>query len=203
MVVDITTPHGPARAHLRPAPAARGALVLGHGAGGGVGARDLLAAAEAAGSVGLDRGARRAALPCRRPALAGTGTPARRSLGRGGRPPRPGWWRRSSWVVARPALVSRAAPRPGSGRTRSCASPSRSSRRRDRAASPPRAGSPSSTPSCSRPSSSRVSTTGSASRRRRRGARSPSCAATTRSGPTSGRSRTRCATWLSTLLDAR
>jgi len=53
MVVDITTSHGPARAHLRPAPAARGAIVLGHGAGGGVGARDLLAAAEAAGSVGL------------------------------------------------------------------------------------------------------------------------------------------------------
>ena len=36
-VRDIDTPHGPARAHLLPAGAPRGALVLGHGAGGGVG----------------------------------------------------------------------------------------------------------------------------------------------------------------------
>jgi uncharacterized protein len=47
-VLDIDTPHGPARAHLHPAGAARAALVLGHGAGGGVGAPDLLAATEAA-----------------------------------------------------------------------------------------------------------------------------------------------------------
>lgn len=47
-VLEIGTPHGPARAHLRPAAGAVGALVLGHGAGGGVGARDLVAAAAAA-----------------------------------------------------------------------------------------------------------------------------------------------------------
>jgi uncharacterized protein len=46
--LEINTPHGPARAHLRPATGAVGALVLGHGAGGGVSARDLLAAAGAA-----------------------------------------------------------------------------------------------------------------------------------------------------------
>lgn len=46
--LEIETPHGPARAHLRPARGAVGALVLGHGAGGGVGAADLGAAADAA-----------------------------------------------------------------------------------------------------------------------------------------------------------
>ena len=47
-VREIETPHGPARVHLRPADSPIGALVLGHGAGGGVGARDLTAAADAA-----------------------------------------------------------------------------------------------------------------------------------------------------------
>jgi predicted alpha/beta-hydrolase family hydrolase len=47
-VIDVATPHGPARVHLRPAERPRGALVLGHGAGGGVQARDLAAAVEAA-----------------------------------------------------------------------------------------------------------------------------------------------------------
>ncbi|MBV9942925.1 MAG: alpha/beta hydrolase [Solirubrobacterales bacterium] len=47
-VIDIDTPHGPARAHVNKVRGARGALVLGHGAGGGVGARDLAAAADAA-----------------------------------------------------------------------------------------------------------------------------------------------------------
>lgn len=51
--VEIDTPSGPARAHLRLADGARGALVLGHGAGGGVEAPDLTAAAEAAGSAGF------------------------------------------------------------------------------------------------------------------------------------------------------
>jgi predicted alpha/beta-hydrolase family hydrolase len=51
--VEIETPHGPARAHLQPAESPRGALVLGHGAGGGVTARDLVAAAEAALAEGL------------------------------------------------------------------------------------------------------------------------------------------------------
>ena len=47
---DIDTPHGPARAHFHPVEAPRAALVLGHGAGGGVAARDLVAATDAARS---------------------------------------------------------------------------------------------------------------------------------------------------------
>ncbi|HTT29660.1 MAG TPA: alpha/beta family hydrolase [Solirubrobacteraceae bacterium] len=47
-ILDIETPHGPARAHLTKVRGAAGALVLGHGAGGGVGAPDLVAAAEVA-----------------------------------------------------------------------------------------------------------------------------------------------------------
>ena len=46
--VQIDTPHGPARAHLHLADAPTAALVLGHGAGGGVEARDLVAVAEVA-----------------------------------------------------------------------------------------------------------------------------------------------------------
>jgi uncharacterized protein len=46
--LDIDTPHGPARVHLQAAPGAGGALVLGHGAGGGVSAPDLVAASRAA-----------------------------------------------------------------------------------------------------------------------------------------------------------
>ncbi len=46
--LEIETEAGPARAHLHPAGAPRGALVLGHGAGGGVEAPDLVAATEAA-----------------------------------------------------------------------------------------------------------------------------------------------------------
>ena len=47
--LDIETPHGMARVHLHTAAEpARAALVLGHGAGGGVGSRDLVAATEAA-----------------------------------------------------------------------------------------------------------------------------------------------------------
>jgi predicted alpha/beta-hydrolase family hydrolase len=45
---EIETPHGPARAHLHAAADPRAALVLGHGAGGGVAARDLVAATQAA-----------------------------------------------------------------------------------------------------------------------------------------------------------
>jgi uncharacterized protein len=52
-VIEIETPHGPARAHVRAAPEPRGTLVLGHGAGGGVGARDLGAAARAAAENGM------------------------------------------------------------------------------------------------------------------------------------------------------
>src|SRR3954467_572364 len=53
-VLEIPTPHGPARAHLRlAAGGARAALVLGHGAGGGVTAPDLTAATRAANAVGV------------------------------------------------------------------------------------------------------------------------------------------------------
>jgi uncharacterized protein len=51
--LEIETPFGTARAHVQSRNAPRGALVLGHGAGGGVGARDLVAAAAAAHSAGL------------------------------------------------------------------------------------------------------------------------------------------------------
>jgi predicted alpha/beta-hydrolase family hydrolase len=48
MPIEIATPHGPARAHLHAAQNSRAALVLGHGAGGGINAPDLVAAADAA-----------------------------------------------------------------------------------------------------------------------------------------------------------
>jgi hypothetical protein len=51
--IEIDTPHGAARAQVTKARGAKGALVLGHGAGGGVGARDLTAAAEAAAAAGF------------------------------------------------------------------------------------------------------------------------------------------------------
>jgi predicted alpha/beta-hydrolase family hydrolase len=52
-VVEIDTPHGPARAHLHPVDEPVGALLLGHGAGGGVGARDLVKATEVARELGV------------------------------------------------------------------------------------------------------------------------------------------------------
>ena len=52
-VQEVETPHGPARVHLHDVQRARGALVLGHGAAGGVDAPDLVAAREAARSEGF------------------------------------------------------------------------------------------------------------------------------------------------------
>ena len=52
-MLEVETPHGPANAHLRPADRPLGALVLGHGAGGGIGAGDIVAAADAALAEGL------------------------------------------------------------------------------------------------------------------------------------------------------
>ena len=52
-VLDVETPHGTANAHLHPADEPRAALVLGHGAGGGVSAPDLVATTEAARSEGV------------------------------------------------------------------------------------------------------------------------------------------------------
>lgn len=50
---DIETPHGPARAHLHPVDEPVAALVLGHGANGGVAAPDLVAATQAANAAGV------------------------------------------------------------------------------------------------------------------------------------------------------
>jgi predicted alpha/beta-hydrolase family hydrolase len=52
-VTEIETPHGVARAHVHRANGPRGALVLGHGAGGGVESRDLTAARDVALDAGL------------------------------------------------------------------------------------------------------------------------------------------------------
>lgn len=49
----LDTPHGPARVHLHPADRPRAALVLGHGAGGGVAAPDLVAVTEAVVAEGF------------------------------------------------------------------------------------------------------------------------------------------------------
>jgi hypothetical protein len=49
----IDTPHGPAGVLLHHAPEPRAALVLGHGAGGGVGSRDLVAVTGVARSEGV------------------------------------------------------------------------------------------------------------------------------------------------------
>jgi len=50
---EVVTPHGLARAHLHHAAKPRAALVLGHGAGGGVTAPDLVAVTEAARAEGV------------------------------------------------------------------------------------------------------------------------------------------------------
>ena len=42
MVIAVDTPHGPAKVHLHAMAEPRGALVLGHGAGGGIAAPDLV-----------------------------------------------------------------------------------------------------------------------------------------------------------------
>jgi uncharacterized protein len=52
-VLGVDTPHGRANAHLHPVDEPRGALVLGHGAAGGVTSGDLVAASDAARSVGV------------------------------------------------------------------------------------------------------------------------------------------------------
>lgn len=52
-VVELDTPYGPARVHLHPSRTPRAALVLGHGAGGGVAAPDLVAATRVAREAGV------------------------------------------------------------------------------------------------------------------------------------------------------
>jgi uncharacterized protein len=51
--LDLDTPHGVARAHLRLCSDAHGSLILGHGAAGGVAAPDLLGVARVAESAGI------------------------------------------------------------------------------------------------------------------------------------------------------
>jgi uncharacterized protein len=53
MALEIDTPHGPARAHLHPADEPRAALVLGHGAAGGVESPDLAAVTDVAREEGI------------------------------------------------------------------------------------------------------------------------------------------------------
>jgi predicted alpha/beta-hydrolase family hydrolase len=52
-LLDIETPHGPARAHVRAAAEPVAALLLSHGAGGSIDAPDLLAAAATALEAGV------------------------------------------------------------------------------------------------------------------------------------------------------
>jgi predicted alpha/beta-hydrolase family hydrolase len=51
--VEVETPHGPARVHLREVDSPVAGLLLGHGAAGGVGTTDLVAATEVANQAGL------------------------------------------------------------------------------------------------------------------------------------------------------
>jgi uncharacterized protein len=51
--VEVATPHGPARITVRHAAGARALLLLGHGAGGGIAAPDLVAASGAALASGV------------------------------------------------------------------------------------------------------------------------------------------------------
>jgi len=51
--LDIDTPQGPARVHVHGAADPRAALVLGHGAGGGVASRDLVRATDVALAHGM------------------------------------------------------------------------------------------------------------------------------------------------------
>ncbi len=50
---EVETPHGPANAHLHLADQSQAALVLGHGAAGGVTSRDLVAVTDVALAAGL------------------------------------------------------------------------------------------------------------------------------------------------------
>ena len=52
-MLELETPHGPARAHVHAAEEPTCSLVLGHGAGGGIASRDLVTATEVAVSEGF------------------------------------------------------------------------------------------------------------------------------------------------------
>src|SRR3954466_8547181 len=140
----LKTPHGPARAQLHEAEDPIGALILGHGAGGGISAPDLAgvtkAAVERRFAVALVEqpyrvAGRRSPAPAAQLDAAWTAVVEHlraRALGgpplAAGAPPRWGSCR-SSPAGARRARASPAAPRRGPARSGSCASPSRSTRR--------------------------------------------------------------------------
>ncbi len=92
--IEVQTSQGLARVHLRRMPAAQGAVVLGHGAGGGVSAPDLRAATAAAVEHGFSvawssspTGSRAAGRPYPRPARCRLDRRRRPSArGRDGRP---------------------------------------------------------------------------------------------------------------------
>ena len=75
--LEIDTPFGKANAHVSSADNPRAALVLGHGAGGGVQAKDLVAVARVAHAGGTERRARRTALPGRGAAFSRSGASTR------------------------------------------------------------------------------------------------------------------------------
>jgi uncharacterized protein len=56
VVMDVETPTGPARVHLHLATHPAAGLVLGHGAGGGIAARDLVVATDVALELGVGVG---------------------------------------------------------------------------------------------------------------------------------------------------
>ena len=87
-VREIATPLGPARAHVtEPDGAARGTLVLGHGAGGGIESADLVAVTAAAAGRRLAGGPGRAAVAGGRQADRARPAAAGRGLAGGARPP--------------------------------------------------------------------------------------------------------------------
>jgi predicted alpha/beta-hydrolase family hydrolase len=53
ILLEVDTPHGPANVHLHPAERPQAALVLGHGAAGGVSAQDLVAVTGVALAAGV------------------------------------------------------------------------------------------------------------------------------------------------------
>ena len=111
-MLELDTPHGTARAHLHPAAEPRAALVLGHGAGGGVTAPDLVAATAAALAADVSVALVEQPYRVAGPAFAGAGRAARHRLDRGRRAARAtARWTacRSSPAAARPARGSPAA----------------------------------------------------------------------------------------------
>ena len=190
-ILEIATLHGPARAELRLTEKPRGALVLGHGAGGGVNAPDLVAATRAAQEAGLSVAlveqpyrvaGRRSPAPAAHLDAAWTAVVAELREGElAGLPVVTGGRSSGARVACRTAAAT------GAAGVLCLAFPS------IRRGGPRRAVWTSSTPSRSRCSSSRASATRSGCRRTRRDARSFGSRAITGSRPGSLRSSRRSA----------